>query len=90
MPTDKFIKALTRREKMIQQLNPPIPLDTPKGSGWAHFIIDYGQEHDLQWVCFIDDTRECWTFLNKDIKIQANYTMHRESSNKENNLPWNY
>ena len=32
---------------MILQLNPPLPLETPKGKAWAHFIIDYGLEHDL-------------------------------------------
>jgi len=32
---------------MITQLNPPLALDTVKGQGWAHFVIDYGPEHDL-------------------------------------------
>ena len=33
---------------MMLQLNPPIELDTePRGRGWAHFVIDYGPEHDL-------------------------------------------
>ena len=40
----------------ITQLNPPIPLMTPKGRAMAHFIIDYGMENDLMWVCFQDDT----------------------------------
>jgi hypothetical protein len=62
---------------MILQLNPPLPLDTPKGKGWAHFVIDYGQEHDLLWVVFQDDSRECWTWSNKQITIQANITIGR-------------
>ncbi len=29
---------------MIQQLNPPLPLMTPKGKAWAHLVIDYGPD----------------------------------------------
>lgn len=40
------------------QLNPPIPLSTPKGDGLAHILINEGVEHDLQWVVCIDATGE--------------------------------
>jgi hypothetical protein len=59
------------------QLHSPLPLDTPKGKGWCHLVIDYGMEHDLLFVCFIDATGECWTFNNRDIRIQSNITMNR-------------
>lgn len=62
---------------MMLQLSPPIPLSTPKGNGWAHFIIDYGPEHDLLWVVFIDDTGECWTVPNPEVRIQPNWTLGR-------------
>jgi len=62
---------------MITQLNPPIPLDTPKGAGQATFLLDYGLEHDLYWVVFLDDSRECWTFSNRDIRVQKNLTIGR-------------
>ena len=62
---------------MLTQLNPPLPLITPKGKAWAHIVIDYGQEHDLLWVCFQDDTGECWTWSNRDVRIQENITMGR-------------
>ena len=62
---------------MIIQLNPPIPLKTPKGCALCHVLIDYGIEHDLHWVCFIDDTYECWTFSNKDILACKNITYGR-------------
>jgi hypothetical protein len=62
---------------MILQLNTPLPLETPQGKAWAHFMIDYGLEHDLLWVCFQDETRECWTWSNKQIKIQKNITIGR-------------
>ena len=32
---------------MITQLDPPLPLETPRGAGLAHFVIDYGPEADL-------------------------------------------
>jgi hypothetical protein len=60
---------------MIIQLNPTIPLETPKGKAKAHFLIDYGQEHHLLWVAFQDDTGECWTWPNPQIKLQENVSM---------------
>lgn len=59
------------------QLNPPIPVYTPKGKGWAHVLIDYSQEHDLLWVVFLDETGECWTLPNRDIRIQSNRSLGR-------------
>lgn len=60
------------------RLDPPIPVITPKGKAWAHVLIDYSQEHHLIFVCFQDDTGECWSWQNKDIRIQTNPTMGRE------------
>ncbi len=60
------------------QLNPPIPIMTPKGSALAHFIIDYGPEHNLIWTAFIDSTGECWSFSNTKIKALNNITMDRK------------
>jgi hypothetical protein len=62
----------------ITQLNPPIPLMTPKGRAMAHFIIDYGIENDLMWVCFQDDTGECWTWENAQIRARINHTLGRD------------
>jgi hypothetical protein len=62
---------------MMIQLNPPIPVDTPKGKGFAYFLLDYSQDHDLCWVTFMDESRECWTFRNPEIRIQANITLGR-------------
>ena len=36
-----------RADDPLLQLNPPVPLDIPKGEGFAHFLIDYGPESDL-------------------------------------------
>lgn len=60
---------------MMTQLNPPLPLDTPKGPAYAHLVIDYSQEHYLLFVCFVCETGECWVFPNKDVRLQKNLTM---------------
>jgi hypothetical protein len=68
---------------MILQLNPPIPLETPKGKAIAHFMVDYGIEHHWLWVCF-HENGECWTWQNTDIKARPNPTFGRniKSSNQ--------
>jgi hypothetical protein len=63
---------------MIQQLNPPIPVDTPMGEGLAHVLIDYGIEHDLYWVVFLRCNKECWTYSNRDIRALKNITVGRK------------
>lgn len=62
---------------VIKRLNPPIPLDTPKGKAQALMLIDYSTEHDLYWICAIDATGEIWTFKNPDVRMQKNITMGR-------------
>ena len=61
------------------QLNPPLPVMTPKGLGLAHVLIDYGVEADLVWVVF-QDTGECWSWRNQDIRAQDNVTFGRVST----------
>lgn len=46
----------------------------------AHVLIDYGMEHHLVWVCFQDDTSECWSWQNKDVGIQTNPTLGRNKT----------
>jgi hypothetical protein len=62
---------------MLTQLNPTIPLVTPKGPGLAQAVIDYGIEHDLYWVVFQTETGECWTWKNKEIRADKNITVGR-------------
>ena len=62
---------------MILQLSPPIPVSTPKGSGLAHIVIDYGIEHNLIWTVFLDKNGECWSFPNPEIRAQNNITFGR-------------
>lgn len=59
------------------QLNPPLPMNTPKGEGFAHFLIDYGPESDLYWTVFITATGEIWTFANREVRASKNITLGR-------------
>ena len=59
---------------MLTQLQTPLPLDTPKGKAWAVAIIDYGPQWDLLWVTFVHDSGECWTFGNREVRQEKNYT----------------
>jgi hypothetical protein len=56
------------------QLDPPIPVDTPNGPGWAQLVIDYGPAWGLCWVVFLRDSRECWTYRNSLIRSPENVT----------------
>lgn len=56
---------------MIIQLNPPLPVTTPKGKALAHFMIDDGVEYDIKWVCFLEDGGECRIYKNGDIRAQG-------------------
>ena len=75
--------AQRKGQKMIIQLDPPLPLITPKGSALAHFLIDYGIENDLYWVCAQQDTGECWTWSNRDIRFEKNVTIGRVPAKEE-------
>lgn len=35
------------------------------------------------WVCFLDDSGECWTFENPQVRIQWNITLGRVSKNTD-------
>lgn len=64
------------------QLNPSIPLITPKGSSEAIGILDYGPEHDIIWICIQDNTGELWSWPNSKVKGFRNVTLGRDSSNE--------
>ncbi len=62
---------------MIVQLDPTIPLDSPRGPGYAHFLMDFGQEHFSLFGVFLDQTGQFWWFSQKEVTIQLNITMGR-------------
>lgn len=62
------------------QLNPPLPVETPRGKAMAHAMIDYGPEMHLLWVCFLDESRECWTVRNDEVRLQKNESMRPKTA----------
>lgn len=55
---------------MMLRLDPPIPVDTPIGGAFAYFVIDSGPDHDMDFVCFLDATGECWMAHSRDVSLQ--------------------
>ena len=67
---------------MLTRLEPPVPLNTIKGSGYAFAVIDYGFEHDLMWVVALDETREIWCVPNTEVRMQKNWSANRRDTQK--------
>ena len=63
---------------MILQLNPTMPIICVSDGmkGYAFIVIDYSQEHDLLYVCAMDNG-EIWTLNNKTIRVQNNISLGR-------------
>ena len=70
---------------MIVQLNPQIPVTTPKGNAKAILLIDYSEDHNLMWVCIQDDSGEIWTWPNYKIRGIKNVSMDRNNITPINN-----
>ena len=67
------------RNRTIIRLDPVIWVETPLGDADAEFMIEIGDEHHMQWVCWIHKTGECWTFQNHEIRRACNMTMGRDT-----------
>lgn len=61
------------------RLDPPIPIVTPRGKGFAHVLVDYSMDHDFCWLVCQDDTNEWWTWRNQDVRGQENATFGRRA-----------
>lgn len=64
----------------MMQLSPTIPLQTPFGPAVAWFVIESGDERDLQWVTVIDSgehMNEIWVWRNREVRAVKNVTMGR-------------
>jgi hypothetical protein len=72
----------TAEATRMLQLNPPLPMNTPKGEGFAHILIDYGPESDLYWTVLITETGEIWTFANHQVRASKNITLGRTHPGK--------
>jgi hypothetical protein len=64
---------------ILTQLNPPLPMyvASRRATGVAHAVIDYGYEHNLQWVIAMDETGEIWNVPNPDVRMQWNWSAGR-------------
>jgi hypothetical protein len=67
---------------MMLQLNPPVPMLTPKGKGYANFLVDRGMEFDNEWIVFLDNG-QIWSFLNDCVKIPSNFTYNRKKEEEK-------
>lgn len=61
---------------MILEIQNLIWLETPKGQATAKFLIDYGPEADIYWVCFCQN-KEIWTFSNEQVRLVNNISLGR-------------
>lgn len=52
---------------------------TPKGDGFANFLVDRGMDFDNEWIVFLN-TGEIWSFLNKDVRLDSNFTYGRTNA----------
>jgi hypothetical protein len=65
----------------ILQLNPPIPVNGPKGDGFALAWLDYGQEFHVLWAIAYDANGEIWWTPNPQVRMQSNWSMGRRKPN---------
>jgi len=65
---------------VIYELRQVIWLDTPKGQALAKFLVDRGVDSDNEWICFINETGEIWSFDNSDVRVCKSYTLGRRAS----------
>ncbi len=66
--------------KLILELKQHLWFKTPYGEARCLFVIDYGQEDDLYWVCVQQDGEhkgQLWTWHNSEVKMAENKTMLR-------------
>ena len=65
---------------MLLELTYPRPLTTPYGKADAHWLIDYGPDVDLIWVCIQRNGErkgQCWCWSNRQVLFDDNITTVR-------------
>lgn len=63
----------------IHEVQQSIWLDTPLGVALVKFVVDRGPDSDLEWVTILQETGECMTFDNSEVKASKNYTLGRRT-----------
>jgi hypothetical protein len=78
----------------IHELNNPLPVETPHGSGRALFIFDYSIDINSVWGIRLDQTGEFKHYYSDEIRIYGNpmsaekTTIPNEWINKTSNSRW--
>ena len=68
---------------MIHELQQVLWADSPKGLALVKFLVCEGIDSDLLWITIINETGECWTFSNEDIRFCKNLTIGRRQDWQE-------
>ena len=61
---------------MLTRIDPAIPLRTPRGKAFAHFVDDCGDEREALWVCFCADG-QIWWVPNSQVRACRNLSLGR-------------
>lgn len=62
---------------MIVQLDPQIPMYTPRGFGYALFLNYPSVELGCWWCVAISDTQELWWTPNEEVRVERNWSLWR-------------
>jgi hypothetical protein len=55
-----------------------VEVTTPKGNGVIWLVTDYGHETDTVYTVILDESKEMWQFVHKDIIVRNNFTFGRK------------
>lgn len=56
----------------IHRIDPEISVETPKGSGLAYFLIDYGPSINTIWLVRLDATGDVLHVDSSEVRIRGN------------------
>jgi hypothetical protein len=55
-----------------------VEVTTSKGNGIIWLVTDYGHETDTIYTVILDESKEIWQFVHKDILVRNNFTFGRK------------
>lgn len=63
---------------IIYEPNNRVEVTTPRGNGIIWLVTDYGHETDTIYTVILDESKEIWQFVHKDILVRNNFTFGRK------------
>lgn len=63
---------------IIYEPNNRVEVTTPRGNGIIWLVTDYGHETDTIYTVILDESKEMWQFVHKDILVRNNFTFGRK------------